>query len=302
MSAGRIDTHHHLVPTFYRDWLRGKGVEAGGLPIPEWSPEASLELMEANEIETAIVSVSTPGVEPGSLEEAREMARRLNDYAAELGRNYPDRFGFFATLTLPDVGGALAELERAYDELGARGVVLPANAEGVYLGDAAFDELFDELQRRKALIFVHPATLPGPGVPGIPAYVADFLLDTVRAALSLARSGTLDRCPDIKPILAHSGGFLPFAGARLSGTVDSDGSLERGYNLLQRFYLDTALASSPFALPSTVAWVPADQLLYGSDFPYARPEHVWAFTAGLDQFADVDHDAVTRNNAERLLR
>ncbi len=227
------------------------------------------------------------------------MARRLNEYAADLVSDNPGRFGFFASLTLPDVEGALQELAYAYDELGADGVVLHANCKGVYLGDPAFDLLFEELQNRQATVFVHPSTLPGPGVPGIPAYAADFLLDTVRAALYLVRSGTLERCPDIKMILSHSGGFLPFAGARLSGLADSSGSLEHGYNLLQRFYLDSALSSSTFALPSTLAWAQPDHLTYGSDFPYARPEHVAAFTAALDQFAEVDHDAINRGNAER---
>jgi predicted TIM-barrel fold metal-dependent hydrolase len=298
----RVDTHHHVVPPFYRDWLAEKGVAAGGLPIPDWSPEASLELMDRHEIETAVVSVSTPGVEPGEGDEARAVARRLNEYAADLAREHQRRFRFFACLTLPDVDGALAELAYALDELDAAGVVLYANSKGVYLGDPMFDPLFDELQRRQAVVFIHPSTLPGPGVPGIPAYAADFLLDTVRAALYLARSGTLDRCPDIKPILSHSGGFLPFAGARLSGMADGDGSVERGYALLQRLCLDTALASSPFALPSTLAWAQPDHITYGSDFPYARAEHVAAFTAALDQFEAIDHDAVNRDNALRLFR
>jgi predicted TIM-barrel fold metal-dependent hydrolase len=300
VSPGRVDTHHHFVPAFYRDWLNERGVDAGGLSIPEWSAESSLALMDAQHIETAILSISTPGVEPGASAEARVMARRLNEHAAELVQDHPGRFGFFATLTLPKVDGALEELAYSCDELSADGVVLHANSKGVYLGDPAFDALFDELQRRQAVIFVHPSALPGPGLPGIPAYAADFLLDSVRAALNLARSGTLDRCPDISLILSHGGGFLPFAGARLSGLADAGGSIEHGYELLQRFFLDTALASSPFALPSILAWAQPDHLLYGSDNPYARREHVAPFTAALDQFQAIDHHAINRNNAEKL--
>jgi predicted TIM-barrel fold metal-dependent hydrolase len=296
----RIDTHHHFVPRFYAEWLERKGVDAGGLLVPEWSPAASLELMETHGIQTAILSVSTPGVEPGSPAEAREMARRLNEHGAELVREHPGRFGLFASLTLPDLEGALPELDYALDELGADGVVLHANSRGVYLGDPAFDPLFEELQRRRAVVFVHPSTLPGPLVPGIPPYAADFLLDTVRAALNLARTGTLERYPDVRIILAHSGGFLPFAGARLSGLADAGGSIEQGYRDLQRFYLDSALASSIFALPSTLAWAQPDHFTYGTDFPYARPEHIAVFTAALDQYAALDQPAVNRQNALRL--
>ena len=302
MTDGRIDTHHHLVPRFYRDWLREKGVAAGGLPVPESSPEASLELMDAHRIQTAVLSVSTPGVEPGDVAEARAMVRRLNEYAAELCQSHAGRFGFFACLTLPDLDGALAELAYSLDQLGADGVVLHANSKGVYLGDPRFEALFEELQRRQAVVFVHPSTLPVRASPGIPAYAADFLLDTVRAALNLARTGTLDRCPDVNIILAHSGGFLPFAGTRLSGLADTEGSLELGYSRLQRFYLDTALSTSPFALPSTLTCAPAEHITHGSDYPYARPEHVAAFTAALDQYDGVDHDAVDRGNAAKLLQ
>jgi hypothetical protein len=109
-SARRIDTHAHLVPDFYRGWLLEKGVDAGGLPIPIWSVQSTLEFMEANEIETSILSVATPGVEPGELNEARQMARRLNEFAAMVVSENPHRFGFFATLMLPDVDGSLAKL------------------------------------------------------------------------------------------------------------------------------------------------------------------------------------------------
>lgn len=300
MSARRIDTHHHFVPPFYRAWLAEKDVDAGGLPVPDWSAASSLELMEAHGIETAMLSISTPGVEPGDQREARAMARRVNEDGAETVRAHPGRFGLFATLPLPDVQSALTELGYALDELDADGVVLHANARGTYLGDPLFDELFDELQHRRATVFIHPSALPGPGVPGIPAFAADFLLDSVRAALNLARTGTLDRCPDVNLILSHGGGFLPFAGARLSGLADGGGSIEHGYAMLQRFHLDSALASSPFALPSTLAWARSDHLTYGSDHPYARPEHIGAFTAALDGFAGLDHEALNRTNAEAL--
>src|SRR5690349_18622758 len=101
-NSGRIDTHNHIVPAPYADWLRSKGLDAGGLPIPEWSPESAIAFMDKHRIQTAIMSVSTPGVHLGDDSEAREKAREVNEYAAEVVRKHPGRFGFFATLCLPD--------------------------------------------------------------------------------------------------------------------------------------------------------------------------------------------------------
>src|SRR5688572_11376290 len=138
----RIDTHHHVVPPDYGAWLRRKGQAAGGLPIPDWTPEAALALMDERNVGTAILSVSTPGVHLGDDTEARALARDVNEYAAAMVRSHPGRFGFFATLCLPDVRGSLVELEHAFDRLGADGVVLLGNSRGIYLGDPAFDALF----------------------------------------------------------------------------------------------------------------------------------------------------------------
>jgi 6-methylsalicylate decarboxylase len=303
----RIDAHHHIIPPFYREWALSKGVDPARRGYPDWSPEEDIAVLDANEIDTAIVSVSTPGVaQADTPAEAQAMARRLNEFSAELVRGHPGRYGFYSCLPLPDIDAALAELEYARDTLGADGVCLHANSQGVYLGDPAFDPLFDELQRQAAVVFVHPSTLPGPQPPGVPAYAADFLLDTVRAALVLARSGTLERCPDVKLILSHGGGFLPYAGARLSGLAAQEdpatghGDVALGFQRLQRFYLDTALASSPYSLPSLCAWAPPEQIVYGTDYPFAPAQVVGAFTAALDQYDTIDHDAVARANALAL--
>jgi predicted TIM-barrel fold metal-dependent hydrolase len=213
----RVDTHHHVVPSEYAAWLRRKGMAAGGLPIPDWSPEAALALMDERDVGTAILSVSTPGAHLGDDAEARAMARDVNEFAAAMVRSHPARFGFFATLCLPDLRGSLIELEHAFDALGADGVVLLANSRGIYLGDKSFDPLFEELNRRKSVVFVHPSLVPGlEPLPDVPAFVVDFLLDTTRAAILLSRSGTLDRYPDLKIILAHAGGIVPYAAYRIS--------------------------------------------------------------------------------------
>lgn len=282
----RIDVHHHMVPSSYAQWLRDRGLAAGGLPIPDWSPEASLELMDARGVETAILSVSTPGVHLGNDAEARARAREVNELAAKVVHDHPARFGFFATLTLPDVDGALAELAHALDTLRADGVVLLANSRGVYLGDPRLDPLFDELDRRRAVIFVHPSILPGiEPLLDVPPFVADFLLDTTRAAIGLARSGTLDRCSDLKVILSHAGGFVPYAAYRISMAASAAGNPLDGLARLKRFYFDTALSGSPTALPSLLAFAEPDHVLFGSDFPYAPAGVVGAFTGMYEGFS-----------------
>ncbi|GHG60868.1 amidohydrolase [Sinomonas cellulolyticus] len=303
-GARRIDTHHHVVPDFYRKWLTDRGLDAGGLPIPVWEPGKALDFMDSTAVQTAILSVSTPGVEPasarGELQSARSMARQLNEYSADLARDHPGRFGFFATLTLPDVDGALEELDYALGTLKADGIVLLANTNGVYLGDPAFDELFDELDLRSAVVFVHPSHLPAPPVPGLAPYVADFLLDTTRAAANLVKSGTTLRCPSLKIILSHAGGFVPFAAARMAANVAPSGEGGEGLSHLRRFYFDTALSASPYALPSLLAFADPDHILYGSDYPYAAPPRSKAFTQAFDDYTGVDHNAVNRDNAVKL--
>ena len=299
----RIDVHHHIVPPLYAQWLRERGLAAGGLPIPDWSAEASLDLMDERGVETAILSVSTPGVHLTDDAEARARAREVNDFTAKVVSDHPTRFGLFATLTLPDVDGALAELAYAFDTLRADGVVLLANSRGVYLGDRRFDPLFDELNRRRAVVFVHPSTLPGvEPVPGVPAFVADFLLDTTRAAISLTRSGTLERCPDVKVILSHAGGFVPYAAYRIAIASSAGGNPLEGIARLKRFYFDTALSSSPTALPSLLAFAERERVLFGSDFPYAPAGAVAAFSRLYESvpLSDVQRVSIDRGAAEGL--
>jgi predicted TIM-barrel fold metal-dependent hydrolase len=299
----RVDTHHHVVPPEYAAWLRRRGTAAGGLPIPDWTSQAALALMDERGVETAILSVSTPGVHLGDDADARAMARHVNEYAAAMVRSHPGRFGFFATLCLPDVRGSLIELEHAFDALGADGAVLLANSRGVYLGDESFDPVFEELNRRKAVVFVHPSLVPGlEPLPDVPAFVADFLLDTTRAAILLARSGTLERYPDLKIILAHAGGIVPYAAYRISAASSPSGNPFDGIAALKRFYFDTALSGSPTALPSLLAFAEPDHVLFGSDFPYAPAQVVGAFTGMYESFAmsESQRRSIDRGAAEHL--
>jgi predicted TIM-barrel fold metal-dependent hydrolase len=249
------------------------------------------------------LSVSTPGVDLGDVADARRWARRVNDDLATVVQGHPGRFGFFATLTLPDVDGSLAELAYAFDVLHADGVILLANQRGAYLGAPEFDAVFDELNRRRAVVFVHPASLPDETpVPGIPPFVADFLLDTTRAAIRLGASGTLDRCPDLKIILSHAGGFVPYAAYRIATFVSPRRDPSDGLALLKRFYFDIALSGSPTALPSLLALAAPDHVLFGSDFPHAPKATVSGFSSMYTRhpLAETQRRSIDRGAAEML--
>ncbi len=298
----RIDTHHHIVPPMYAEWLRERGQTAGGLPIPGWSAAAAIDLLDSLRIEAGVFSVSTPGVHLGDDAEARTMARRVNEFAAGVAADHPGRFGFFATLVLPDVDGSLVEAAHAFDVLGADGVVLLANVRGTYLGDPTIEPLMAELDRRSAVVFVHPSTLPAPPVGDIPPFAADFLLDTTRAAIHMARSGWLERFPRLRIILSHGGGFLPYAAERVARICAASGNQAEGLALLRRYYFDTALTSSPFAMPSLLAFADPTHITFGSDWPYAAKERSAHFARLFEDYAmsDAQREAIERGNALAL--
>ncbi|MEU2280678.1 amidohydrolase family protein [Streptomyces sp. NPDC013178] len=301
----RIDVHQHLVPSFYRGLLAKAGIaEAGGRELPDWSPEAALELMDLLGTATAIVSVSTPGTgfltDPG---EAAGLARRLNDFSAGLAAEHPGRFGYFATLPMPDTAASAAEARRALVELGADGITLLANNQGVYLGADGQDTLWRTLNEHAAVVLVHPADLPAPPVEGIPPFAADFLLDTTRAAYLLVRNGVVRTYPDIRFILSHAGGFVPYASHRMAVAIagDTGRSPLDVLDDFRSFYFDTALSSSPAALPTLLAFARPGHVLFGSDWPFAPTVAGQYFANGLDTGVDpAALQAVNRSNAEAL--
>src|SRR6266851_4448843 len=178
-----IDIHHHILPdVFWRATNDAHSPVGGILPAP-WSKESTLSYMDDAGIDVAITSISTPGVHMGDDAAARDLARRVNELSAELIQERPDRFGGFAALPLPDVDGALRALEYGLDILKLDGVVLFSNARGIYLGDARFRPLFEELERRRAVVFVHPTSFPDAAAHGLglPESLIDFTADTTRA-------------------------------------------------------------------------------------------------------------------------
>jgi predicted TIM-barrel fold metal-dependent hydrolase len=312
MGPHRIDVHHHLLPADYVSALERLGITGGGgVPFPRWDPATSLEMMDRQGIASAITSISTPGVHFGDDAAARDLARRVNEISARLVSDHPTRFGAFGILPLPDVKGALVELEYALDVLRADGVVLLASqSDGRYLGDPRFDDVMAELDRRAALVFVHP-TVPKSSQAlalDIPGFMAEFTFDTSRAALNLIWRGTVERFPNVRFILSHAGGTAPYLAWRWSLADAFPALRERApkgvLHYLRRFFYDTALSASPHALRSLQELVPPSQILFGSDFPFA-PEPIAAASvkglAGYAGFDEADRRAIERDNALTLL-
>jgi len=311
-EAFRIDVHHHAIPPVYREALSVRGItESGGRDVPDWSPGLSLGVMDRNGIAVAVLSVSAPGVHFGDDAAARDLARRCNEASAELVAAHPSRFGFFASLPMPDADGSAAEAVYALDELGADGVVLmSSHHDGSYLGSPRFDAVLAELDRRSAVAFVHPL------VPtffdridmGIPAFAMEFTFETTRAAFNLAHTGALERYPGIRFVLSHAGGTVPFLVGRFDLLWFTDDALaERapkgGTTYMRSLFYDTALSANPHALSSLSELVGADHILFGSDYPYA-PELATQMTVdGLIRYplTEADRARVERGNALDLL-
>ena len=303
----RIDVHQHVMPPFWREGMQDVRHNPKGYPTPPWTPESAVAFMDSQQIATGILSLTTPGVCYWPDDQRRTAARAANDYTAELAIRVPGRFGSFATLPLPDIDGALSEVAYALDTLKADGVTLFSNYDGVYLGDPCFEPLWAELDRRAAVVFVHPGILPLAELPGTPAAFVDFPFDTTRTATDIVLKGVFERHRQVKVILSHGGGFLPYQAYRIAGcaSVMPDAPpLEHFLTAFRRFYFDTALASSPVALPSLKAFADPGHILFGSDYPYAPRTLAQDFTALLDASPHLDQAeraAIDHGNASALL-
>jgi len=275
-ATSAIDVHHHFLPPFYKPLVKGwmDKFATGVAAVMAWTPEASLAAMDEARISRAVLSISSPGVNFGDNTEASEVARACNDFAVELGARHPGRFDFFAALPMPDVDGAIREAERALG-LGAKGVGLLSNYGGRYLGDPGFAPLFDWLNRRGAVVYVHPTDAPCCAglVPGLATPLIEFPVDTGRTIASLLWSGTFSRSGRIRFVFSHGGGVLPMVAERVIAMGYVDRALaakvpEGAAAALSRLYVDTASVTSPPAMAALRAWLPQEQILYGTDFPW----------------------------------
>ncbi|WP_411074899.1 amidohydrolase family protein [Streptomyces sp. cmx-4-7] len=318
--TGLIDVHAHFVTDGYVTAARSAGVEhPDGMPgWPTWSAERHLGLMDRAGIEKSYLSISSPGVHFGDDAAARTLAREVNAHGARVRARRPERFGHFVSLPLPDVEGALAEAAHALDELGADGVTVETNHHGLYLGDPRFEPLWEELDRRGAIVFVHPTSPPHADALslGRPRPMLEFLFDSARTASDLLLRGVLARRPRIRWILTHGGGALPLLADRMElfrtllggdGARDAQaaGDVPSAVEQLGRLWYDMAGTPFPRQIPALDAAFGTERLLYGSDYCWTP------VGAALSQIATVDsalqpsatdswRDLTTRN-AHRLL-
>jgi predicted TIM-barrel fold metal-dependent hydrolase len=308
----RIDVHQHFVSPDYHAFLTGMNANT---PVPGlfawngYTPERNIENMDEAGIETAMLSLTAPGVYFGTNEQARAFARELNEYAAErMVGDYPGRFGLFATLPIPDVDGSLAEIEYAFDTLGADGVGLFTSYGDTWLGDAVLDPIFDELNRRQAVVYTHPieaACCLNP-IAGVAPQTLEYPTDTTRAIMRLITSETATRCPDIDFIFSHAGGTLVSIAGRFlqaqvsANNIDTTPEVDSRLHHVRRFYYDTAGSANPVQLQSLRLLVPDSQIVFGTDFPFVGTSPT---VAGIDAsgFTADQLQAIYRDNALRML-
>jgi predicted TIM-barrel fold metal-dependent hydrolase len=277
-SPRRIDVHFHLIPPFYSEavYAAGRGPAIG--KYPDWTPQLALDLMDACGIEVALTSLAQPGVGFGSEADAQAMARRCNDYAADLAARWPRRFGAFATVPMATTQGALDEITCALDVLKFDGVSLFASYGEHFLGDARFDPVLALLNARDAVVFVHPGLHPsskGLALPW-PAFMMEYLFDTTRAVVNLIFSGAIARFPRVQFILPHAGGLAPYFAWRLSVSPMIDKRLpqlsrEQVNAGLRHFWYDNALSPGEQTFGSLDHVAAPERIVFGTDFPFANP-------------------------------
>lgn len=272
-THGLIDVHHHPTIKSYTDLYEG----ALG-PMAGWSVEKSLADMDRAGTATSLLSLPPPvNFWAGAKDKVVAQVREWNDYMAGVARDHPGRFGVFAALPVPYSDASLAEIEYVFDTLKVAGVGITTNIGDKWLGDPIYSSLFEALDRRKAIVFVHPvaANCCQGLLPGISDPTVEFPTDTTRAIVRLLFSGAAAKFPNIKFIFCHAGGTMPYTVERLlilprftPGATEAvpDGVLPT----LQRFYYDTAFSANPYAMGALKKLVPMSQILFGSDFPFGN--------------------------------
>jgi predicted TIM-barrel fold metal-dependent hydrolase len=308
----RIDVHHHFVPPGYAEvataFLSRTSPAMRAVYATPWTAERSLEVMGRFSIAKAILSLSAPGVAFADIAFARKWSRLSNEYAAGLKRDHGSRFGFFATLPLMDVDASLKELTYALDELRADGIGLMTNYQDRWPGNEAFAPVFEELNKRKAIVYFHPtsASCCQNLQPEISAAFLEYPFDSTRAIASLLYSGAFTRHPDINFIFSHGGGALAAIYPRLLAPASQPAVASRfpkgALFEIQRQNYDLAGVTDRAAFAGLSALIPNSRLLFGTDFPFGAPVQLGVEGLGMLSLRPDELRNIEYANAQRLLR
>src|SRR5215510_1596991 len=300
----RIDVHHHFAPPAWVTAVKGRPLLQPANTT--WTPEKSIADMDRGGVALSMVSITNPGLWFGDAPMTRQLARACNEYGAKLVQDHPTRFGLFAAMPLPDVDGTLAEIAYVYDTLKVDGIGLFTSYGDKWLGNAAFRPVMEELNRRKAVVHIHPTAanccrnLDYGTAPGS----IEYGTDTTRAIIGVTFSGDTTRYPDITFIWSHGGGSAPFLAGRIDGgSRNAADRMPAGFIAeAKKFFYDTAGAANRGAIASLLELVRPSQILFGTDFPPGGTNLALAQTvASLGLFDQAALRAIERDNAIRLL-
>ena len=303
----RLDIHHHFGTPAWIKLVNDKKTQ-GYQNWQPYTPAKAIEDMDRGGVAVSLLSVTTPGIWFGDREETRRLARELNEYGARMVSDYKGRFGLFAVLPLPDVEASLREIEYSFGTLKAEGVGLLTSYGNRWHGDPEFAPVFQELNRRKAVVYTHASAPPCCQnlQPNINETTIEYNTDTSRTIISLIDSGRATQCPDIRFIFSHAGGTMPSLAGRYLGAAASAESLARAaqpnskLHHLRRFYYDTAGSANPVQMVSLKMIVPVSQIVFGTDFPFGQSA---AIAQGLQKcgFTAEELRGIDRENAVRML-
>jgi len=299
-SRNIVDVHAHFQPPAIRS-LNIPG------PMNAWDLQKQIDDMDAAGVTRAMLSITTPGV-PATGETGRRVARESNEYAAKLGSDHGKRFGSFIAVPMDDMDAALKEVAHGLDVLKAQGVGLFTSYGNRWLGDAWFDPLFAELDRRKAVVYVHPNTAACCTrlIPEVADTLIEYGTDTTRAIASYVFRGAAKRYPNVRMIWSHSAGTMPYLIERFEGAERSPAAkaqMPDGFRAaIAQFWYDIAQASNPVATTALRSVVPMERIVFGTDYPFRTSlDHVKALEAGK-VFDARELQALYRGNVAARLR
>jgi predicted TIM-barrel fold metal-dependent hydrolase len=302
-AQGAIDVHHHFAPPAYAEILEQKNITPE--PLVGWTPQKTLDDMDRAGVRTAMNSIVGPGVWFGDAKQAAHLARDANEYAAKLAGDFPGRFGSFATLTLPDMDSSLLELEYSLDTLKAEGIMLFTSYNDKWMGDPFFAPILEELNRRKAVLFVHPTTNACCAnlLPGVSSAKIEYGTDTTRAIVRMVTSGATKRYPNIRIIFSHGGGTMPYLFTRFVNIHENpQARQEPDFQAeVSRFYYDTAQTFNAIPMKALREAVPLSQILFGTDYPYRSSRENINGLLASKVFTPEEFEAIKRGNALKFL-